>query len=115
MPGKSGVEVRRDHLLERHEALAVGQRDEAGEQRRDLHPREALLAARRVAHDDREVERQVGDVGERVRGVDRERREHREDRVVEHLDEVLAVVVVEVVPVGEADALRPRARARSRW
>ena len=36
-----------------------------------------------VADDDREVERQVGDVGEGVRGVDRERREHREDPVDE--------------------------------
>ena len=33
---------------------------------------------------DREVERQVRDVRERVRGVDGERREHREDAVVEH-------------------------------
>ena len=33
----------------------------------------------RVAHGDREVERQPGDVGERVRRVDRERGEHRED------------------------------------
>ena len=36
--------------------------------------------------------------GERVAGVDRERREHREDPLLEDLDEVLAVVVVEVVP-----------------
>ena len=42
------------------------------------------LAGRRVAHDDGEVQRQVGDVRERVRGVDGERREHREDAVVEH-------------------------------
>ena len=103
------VELRRDHLLEQHEALAVGERDEAGEQRRHLDPREALVAARRVAHGDREVERQVRDVGERVRGVDRERGEHREDRLGEELVEVGAVVVGELVPVGEADALRRRA------
>ena len=83
---------------------AVGERDEAGEQRRHLHPREALVAARRVADGDREVERQVRDVGERVRGVDGERGEHREDRLGEHLLELGAVVVGEVVPVGEADA-----------
>ena len=34
-----------------------------------------------VVHDHREVERQVGDVRERVAGVDRERGEHREDAV----------------------------------
>ena len=98
------VELRRDDLLEQHEALAVGQRDEAGEQRRHLHPCEPLVTARRVAHGDREVERQVRDVREGVRGVDRERGEHREDRVDEHLLEVRAVVDGQVVPVGEADA-----------
>ena len=37
-------------------------------------------------------------------GIDRQRREHREDAVLELLDEVLAVVVVELVPAGEHDA-----------
>ena len=81
--GEQRVEVRGDHLLERDEARAAGHRDEAGEQRRHLDAREALLAGARVAHDDREVEREARDVRERVRGVDRERREHREDAVVE--------------------------------
>ena len=35
------VEVGGDHLLERHEPLAVGEHEEAGEQRRDLDPGEA--------------------------------------------------------------------------
>ena len=96
--------MRGDHLLERHEALAVGHHDEAREQRRDLHPGEALLAGLGVADRDREVEREVRDVRERVGRVHRERGEHREDARVEHLDEVLAVVVVELVPVGERDA-----------
>ncbi len=45
--GEQGVELRRDDLLEEHEALAVGQRDEAGEQRRHLHASEPVVAARR--------------------------------------------------------------------
>ena len=45
MPGEELVEVGGDDLLERHEALAVGQHHEPGQQRRHLHPGEALLAA----------------------------------------------------------------------
>ena len=93
----------------------VGHRDEAGEQRRHLHPREPFLAGRVVADDDREVQREVRDVRERVRGVDRERREHREDALLEHARELGARVVVEVVPVGELDAGLLRARARCPW
>ena len=97
-PGEQRVEVRGDDLLERHVPRAVGDADEAGEQRRHLDPGEPLLAARLVAHDDREVERQVRDVGERVRGVDGERCEHREDPVVEHAGELRLRVGVELVP-----------------
>ena len=57
-----------------------GERDEAGEQRRDLHAREPVVAARGIAHGDGQVQGQVGDVREGVRGVDRQRREDREDR-----------------------------------
>ena len=47
-------------------------------------------------------------------GVDRQRREHREDALLEGLDQELLVVLVELVPRREADA-RPRpARARPR-
>ena len=60
----------------------------------------------------REVQRQVRDVRERMAGIDGERREHREDALLEHLDQVLAVVLVEVVPVGDPDARRRRAPAR---
>ena len=59
---------------------------------------------RGVAHRDREVEREVRDVGERVRGVDGERGEHREDARLELAGELGALVRVELVPVGELDA-----------
>ena len=63
-----------------------------------------------VAHDDRQVERQVRDVRERVARVDGQRGEHREDPLLEHLDEVLPVVVVELVPRARTGC-RPRPRA----
>ncbi len=49
----------------------------------------------RVAHHRREVERQVRDVRERVRGVDRQRGEHREDALVELLLEEREVRAVQ--------------------
>ena len=45
-----------------------------------------------------QVERQAGDVGEGVAGVDGQRGEHREDAGVEHVDQVGPVVVVESAP-----------------
>ena len=108
------VEVGGDDLLERHEALAVGHHHEPGQQQRHLHPGEAPLVGDRVAHDDGQVQRQVRDVRERVAGVDGQRREHREDALLEHLVEVLAVVLVELVPAGEHDADLGAGRARSR-
>ncbi len=98
------VQVGRDDLLQGHEALAVGHDDEARQGRRHLDPGDAALARGRVLHLDHEVERQVRDVGERVAGIDGQRREDRVDLALEDLDEVLAVLVVERGPTGEADA-----------
>ena len=78
-PRKQSVEMRGDHLLDRHEALAVGKREEPREQRRHLEPREPANPRDGVAHQHGEIQREVRDVGERVRRVDRERCEDRED------------------------------------
>ena len=64
---------------------------------------EPALAAARVAHQDPEAEGQVRDVGEREARVDGERREDREDPLLEHLVEVLHVVVVELGPDRDHD------------
>ena len=98
------VEVRRDHLLDRHEAPAAGHLEEPRQQRRHLHAREARLARQRVAHDHGQVQRQVGDVRERVGGIDGERRQHREDPVLEHLAQLVALRRLELVPVDDADS-----------
>ena len=55
-----------------------------GQQRRHLDPGEVLVAGHGVAHDDGEVQRQPGDVGERVRRVDGQRGQDREDLLAEH-------------------------------
>ncbi len=85
-------------------------RDEPGQQRRDLDPGEVLLAGRRVDHDDREVEGQPGDVREGVSRVDRQRREHREDLLAEELVDALLLVGAELVEVHQGDALAGESR-----
>ena len=86
--GEQQAQVRGDDVLERDErravvVVAVGVRDpeEPRQHRRHLDPGEVLLARRRVGHDDGEVEREPGDVRERVGRVDGERGEDREDLV----------------------------------
>ena len=80
--GEQRRHVRGDDLLDEHEPVGADA-DEPRQQRWDLHPGEVLPSAFSVAHDDREVQRQPGDVGERVGRVDRERGQHREDVLVE--------------------------------
>ena len=92
-PGEQPLESRRDQGLQRHEAVAAdGPRelDEAREDRRDLHAGEALVAVR-VAEQYGKIEREVGDVGEGMRGIDGQRREDGEDEVLEDLIEVQAL------------------------
>ena len=66
------LEVLADDVLERDEPL-VAERHEPVEDRRHLDPGEVLLAGLGVADRDGQVEREPGDVGERVRRVDRQR------------------------------------------
>ena len=110
-PRKKGLEVGGDHLLQGDPSPAVGQGEEAGEERRDLDPGEAALPAGGVAHDDGEVEREVGDVGEGVPRVHGQRGEHREDPLGEHLPDPLAVGRRQGGPVLQHDAVLGQARA----
>ncbi len=92
-----------------HEPL-VAEGHEPGEDRRDLHAGEMFLAALGVADRDREVEREPGDVRERVCRVDGEWREHREDPLGEQLLHLLLLVDVELTPPQHRDALADEAR-----
>ena len=93
--GEELVQVRGDDVLERHEArvVQVGVAESAawsvtrmqpGQQRRHLDPGEVLVAGLGVDQHDGEVEREAGDVGERVRRVHGQRRQHREHLLAEH-------------------------------
>ena len=54
---------------------------EAWKHRRNLEPSELLLAGLGVANAHREIEGEPGDVGERMRRVNRERHQHRENLI----------------------------------
>ncbi len=95
------VEMVGDHVLQRHQQRRLGrrllERDEARQDLgRHLHAREHRLLADRVAHEHGEAEGQVGDVGERAPGRDRQRRQRREDRLLEVPGELRAALVVEL-------------------
>jgi hypothetical protein len=98
------VEVLGDQVLERHERLAVADRHEARQHLlRHLHARERLQPADRVAHDDAEREREVGDVGERPSQPDRQRRQDREDLAAEALVERRSLLVRDVADADDPD------------
>ena len=92
-PREDLVQVGRDDVLEQHQPSARGSgRQQPGQQRRHLHPGE-VFGAGLVGHHDREVQREPGDVRERVRRVDRQRREHRVDALGEHRAELSSLVL----------------------
>ena len=107
--------MRRDHLLDGHEVARLAAGQETRQERRDLHAREAMDAGVVVAHHEREVERQVRDVREGVRGVDRERRQHREDLLVEQLRELGLRSPRRARPRRGARCRRRRASAAAPW
>ena len=101
--GEQDRELVLDDLLERHETVTVREREEAWEQRRHLDPREAAVPGAGVEHVHAQVQRQVRDVREGVRGVDGQRRQHREDALLEDLLDMLAIGLVELVPRQQLD------------
>ena len=97
------VEVRLDDLVEQHESAGVDLH-QARQERRDLDAREPLLPGVGVAEPDGDRQGEGADVRERMPGVDRERRQHRVDLVVEALAQGV-VVVGDVVVVEDRDPL----------
>ncbi len=118
--GEELVEVRRDEVLDRQErdvvAVAAGRGGHAHQARHvvgHLDPGEPLGAALRVAHRDGEVEREPGDVRERVGGVDGQRGEDREHLRGEVVREPPVLVVGQLVPPPDVDALLAPAAGRT--
>ena len=108
----------RDEVLEQHERASrapceLHAESSARQHRGHLHDAEARLEHVVLAREhDAEVEALVAQVRERVPGIDRDRREHREDVVVEALVEAGELVGREIRRLDEHR--RPRARARER-
>ena len=98
-------EVVRDDILQRHEQGGGRRRlldgDEARQDLgRHLHAREHRLIGDGVAHQHRQAEGQVGDVGERTAGRHRQRGERGEDRLAEVLAQLRAATLIQI-PHGD--------------
>ena len=98
------MQVRGDHLLYRHEPLAIAERDQAREHRGNLEAGKAALASLGVAHHCGNAERQVRDIGERVRRVYGKRGQNREDTALKDLDCVTLIKLAEFVPRQDLNA-----------
>ena len=107
---KQLVEMCGDDFLERHETIGVADPEPSGQRVRDLHPGEEFALVPWIADDDRQVERQIRHIGERVTRVDSERRKHREDPVAEPLRQPSLVVGVEIAPRRQLDSLLAKGR-----
>ena len=102
---EEAFEVLGDHLPERHEPVGVGQRQPARQRGRDLDPREAHFGAARMAHRDRQREREVRDERKGVRSVEPERGEDRKDARGEQPADMGALDLGEVVHLHQLDAV----------
>jgi hypothetical protein len=94
-----------DDLLERDEEAPLADLHEAGERLGDLHAREALVTGVRIGREDRERERESGDVRERLSGPDREGCQHRVDLALEVLLEPLQLLVGAILDTADDDPL----------
>ena len=94
-----------DHRLQRDREPAVTDRDPARQTLGDLHAREPFLARLRIPDDDPEVQREPGDVRERLTRPDGERGQHREDLAGKVVLELRQLVGGRVVDRTDDDAL----------
>ena len=112
--GEEHVEVGGDHLLERHEGLAaLADRQEAAEQLlRHLDPGDDLGAALGIAQQHTEAEREVRDVGERPAEADHQRRQRREDLLVEADVDLAPLLLARGVERDDPDPVLLQGRAQ---
>ena len=103
--GEEGGQVGGDDLLHGHQPPLGPHFEEPGEQRGHLDSGEAALAGCRIVEGHRQVHRKVGDEGEGVGGVEAERGEHGVDVPLEHLVGGVALLLLQVLPGGQVDAV----------
>ncbi len=101
------IEVERHHILERHEHVASAHPQEARDAgtHRHLDAGHARLLLAGIVQRDHQVEREVGDERERVRGIDGLGRDQREDVLEVVLAQVGAVLARQVVVAGDDDVV----------
>ena len=97
--------------LQRNEAAPAADGEEARQALRHLDPGEALLAGLGVGDEQAEADRERGDVGKRLAGPDRERRQHREDLALEAVVELGALLRLELLDARDDDPLLGERRA----
>src|SRR5215471_18644021 len=95
----------REDSLERNEAAAVADGEEARQALGNLDPGEAFLAGLGIGHEQAETDRERRDVGERLSGPDSERRQHREDLALEAVVELCELVWIELLDARDDDPL----------
>ncbi len=103
--GEQQIEMRRDYVLERHEARRVADAHPAVEHSGHLDPREAAPSVNRIAHQHRQVERQIRDERERMAGIHGQGCEHRQDAALEMRAQVVALGGVQLLDGYQVDAL----------
>ena len=106
--GEQHRQERRDQFLHRQEpqcAVAAVQLDEAVDVGGHLDSGEVLTAVVGMFHGDGQVQAQPAHERERVRGVDGQRRQHREHLLVEVGRQPVPLGVVELGPRDDEDAL----------
>ena len=101
-PGRAPAGGPRSPPRWRTKRSSPGSRQEAGEERRDLDPGEAVLLGAGIAHHGGQVERQVRDERKRVGGIDGQWRQHGEDLLVEHAGRPGQVFLRQCSPSGTA-------------
>ncbi len=94
-----------DHLFHGNESIAVGECHQTWKHRRHLDAGEALLGRDRIDHCDRQAQRKVRQIRERVSRIDGERSEHREDALVVDIGAVGSLFRTQIGPTQQCDTL----------
>src|SRR6266851_935592 len=112
--GEERLQVERYDVLERDESGVVSKRDEARQHRRHLDAGEAMLPTLRIPDRNRKVEREVGDVRERMARVYGQRRQHWEDLLPEDRVELRQLLLAHLVAANNGDARSAEGRDDAR-